>query len=118
MRVRVIRDTEAQREKMALTGKQKRVLRSIGQLLDPVVFIGKEGVTEANVAATEDAFRTRELIKVRAMKNVPAETDELAAQVAEETHSDVAGRVGHTFLLYRPNPALKERIALPPPKGE
>ncbi len=103
---------------MALTGKQKRVLRSIGQLLEPVVHIGKEGVTEANVAATEDAFRTRELIKVRAMKSVSGETDDIAAQVAEETQSEIAGRVGHTFLLYRPNPELKERISLPPKKGE
>jgi len=101
---------------MALTGKQKRVLRSIGQLLEPVVFIGKEGITEASVAATEETFNTRELIKVRALKNVPGETDDVAAELAEATHSDVAGRVGHTFLLYRPNPSLKERIALPPAK--
>ena len=98
---------------MALTGKQKRVLRGIGQLLEPVVHIGKDGVTEANVAATEDAFRTRELIKVRAMKNVPADTDDIAEQVAQATHSEIAGRVGHTFLLYRANPDLPRRITLP-----
>lgn len=102
---------------MVLTGKQKRVLRSIGQLLEPVVHIGKEGVTEANVAATEDAFRTRELLKVRAMKSVPAETDDIAAQLAQQTRSDIAGRVGHTFLLYRPNPELPHRINLPPGAG-
>ena len=101
---------------MALTGKQKRVLRGIGQLREPVVFVGKEGITEASVAATEDAFRTRELIKVRAMKSVGSETDEIADELAAATHSDVAGRVGHTFLLYRPNASLKARIALPPPK--
>ena len=98
---------------MALTGKQKRVLRSIGQLLEAVVHIGKEGVTEANVAATEDAFRTRELIKVRAMKSIATATDDIATQVAEATQSDIAGRVGHTFLLYRPNLELKTRIVLP-----
>ena len=98
---------------MALTSKQKRVLRSIGQRLEPVVHIGKDGVTAANVAATEDAFRTRELIKVRAMQSVSAATDDIASQVAEQTQSEIAGRVGHTFLLYRPNPELQERISLP-----
>lgn len=103
---------------MALTGKQKHVLRGIGQLLDPVVFIGKEGVGAETIGAVEDAFRRRELIKVRVMKNAPEETRETASAVAEATHSDLAGRVGFTFLLYRPNPTLKERITLPPAKSE
>lgn len=103
---------------MPLTGKQKRVLRSRGQLLEAVVFVGKEGVSDAAVAATEDAFRTRELLKVRALPNAPDTADALAAELSARTNSDVAGRVGHTFLIYRPNPELKERIVLPPAKEE
>ena len=99
-----------------LTGKQKRVLRSIGQLLDPVVFIGKEGLA-ASAHAVEQAFSRRELIKVRVLPAAPDTADASAAQLAEATHSDVAGRVGHTFLLYRPNPKVKERIVLPPAKA-
>lgn len=102
---------------MALTGKQKRVLRSIGQLLEPTVFVGKEG-TDSAVQPTEDAFRTHELIKVRVLNTAPENTDATAARLAEQTGSEVAGRVGHTFLLYRPNPELKHRIELPPAKSE
>lgn len=101
---------------MALTGKQKRVLRSKGQLLEPIVHIGKEGIGEESIAATEDAFRRHELIKVRVLKTAPESADVTAAELGAATHSDVAGRVGFTFLLYRPNPALKERIVLPPAK--
>jgi len=99
---------------MALTGKQKRVLRSIGQLLEPIVHIGKEGVSEESIASTEDVFRRRELIKVRALKTAPDNADTTAKALAEATHSDVAGRVGFTYLLYIPNPKLKDRIELPP----
>ncbi len=99
---------------MPLTGKQKRVLRSIGQLLEPVVHIGKEGINAESVANIEDVFRRRELIKVRVLKNAPEDADTTAKQLAEATGSDVAGRVGFTFLIYRPNSALKERIELPP----
>jgi RNA-binding protein len=102
---------------MALTGKQKRVLRSIGQLFEPVVFVGKEGA-ESAVAPTEDAFKTRELIKVRVLNNAPENADITAAALAERTGGEVAGRVGHTFLLYRPNPELKHRIELPAAKEE
>ncbi len=100
---------------MALTGKQKRTLRSLGQLLDPVVHIGKEGL-EGAIPAVEDVFHRRELIKVRVLNTAPADTKTLALALAEATHSDLAGTVGHTFLLYRPNPDLKHRIALPPAK--
>ena len=101
-----------------LIGKQKRVLRGLGQVLDPVVFIGKEGVSEMNIAAVEAAIKRRELIKVRVQQNAPETTDAIAVRLAEATGSDVAGRVGHTFLLYRPNPALRERITLPPGREE
>jgi RNA-binding protein len=103
---------------MALSGKQKHVLRGIGQLLDPLVHVGKEGIREEAIAATEDVFRRRELIKVRVLKTAPEETRAIAAQLAEATHSEVAGRVGFTFLLYRANPQLKHRIELPPAKSD
>jgi len=101
---------------MALTGKQKRVLRGIGQLLEPVIHVGKEGVSEESVSATQDVFRKRELIKVRVLKNAPDDTLTTAAELAQATGSELVGRVGFTFLLYHPNPELRERIALPPAK--
>lgn len=103
---------------MALTGKQKRILRGIGMLLEPIMHIGKEGVSEEAITSTRDAFHRRELIKVRVLKNAPEETKAVAAALAEATDSEVAGKVGFTFLLYRPNPDLKERIELPQARGD
>lgn len=102
---------------MALTGKQKRVLRSIGQLIEAIVHVGKEGVSDDSISATEDAFRRRELIKVRVLKSAPEDTKTTAEQLAQATHCDVAGRVGFTFLLYRANPDVKDRIELPPARA-
>jgi RNA-binding protein len=101
---------------LALTGKQKRVLRGMGMLLDPVVYIGKEGV-EVSIAATEDALRRKELIKVRVQNTAPEGVDDTACTLAAATRSEVAGSVGHTFLLYRRNPDVKFPIELPPGKG-
>jgi RNA-binding protein len=97
---------------MSLTGKQKSMLRGLGMLLEPIVHVGKEGIADA-LGPVEDAFRRREIIKVRVLKTAPATTDEVAAALAAATSSDVAGRVGFTFLLYRHNPLLKESIVLP-----
>ena len=55
--------------KNSLTGKQKRFLRAMGTSMDPVVFIGKEGLTPTVVTAAKDAIKKRELIKVRVLQN-------------------------------------------------
>ena len=54
-----------------LTGKQKRFLRALGTKLEPVVTIGKEGVTPTVVESARDVIAKRELIKVRVLQNAP-----------------------------------------------
>ena len=41
------------------------MLRSMANTLDTILYIGKEGVTEATVKEAYDALEARELIKVR-----------------------------------------------------
>ena len=43
----------------SLTGKQKSFLRSMGMKLEPVVQIGKEGVTPSVVQAAREAIKKR-----------------------------------------------------------
>ncbi len=98
---------------MELTSKQKKHLRSLGQTLEPIMHIGKDGVSEECIAATEETFNRRELIKVRVLKNSPDDTADIAAELAEATNSNMISKVGFTFLLYKPNVTLKEQIKLP-----
>ena len=48
---------------MELTGKQRARLRSMANTLPVVLYIGKEGVTDATVKEAYDALQARELIK-------------------------------------------------------
>ena len=107
---------------MELTGKQKRLLRSLGQSLSPAVHVGKAGIALHTVATVAEALGRLELVKVRlpaCLSGRPAgsRTDRRAAadQLAEATGSACAGVVGRTVLLYRPNPQLDadRRIHLP-----
>ena len=50
---------------MKLNGKQVRFLRGLGHHLQPVVMIGKEELTARVVAATDEALRAHELIKLK-----------------------------------------------------
>lgn len=97
---------------MALTGKQRRFLRSLGHHLDAVVQIGKLGVTGPVVAAADAALAAHELIKVRCGSECPLDRDEVAAALTTAVAAELVQKLGRTLLLYRADPE-RPRIALP-----
>lgn len=96
-----------------LTSKQRSHLRGLAHHLDPVVHVGKEGVSEGVIAAVDEALTARELIKVR----LPGDRDErpgTAEEIAAATDAAIAGMIGRIAILYRPHPEPDQRrIELP-----
>ena len=84
-----------------LTGKQVRHLRGLGHHLKPIVLIGKEEVTEATIAATEEALTFHELIKVKLLDSCFSDRKNVANYLSTETKSQIAQILGKTILLYR-----------------
>ncbi len=95
-----------------LTGKQRRHLRSIGHDLEPVVQVGKNGLTDAVVAAVESAIAEHELVKVRIGTECPDDRSEVAARLGPAVKGEVAQLLGRTVLLYRKRPK-DSKIQLP-----
>lgn len=93
-----------------LDGAQRRYLRSLAHPLKPIVFVGEGGVSPAVLTALDEALGQHELVKVRLRQ--PADKKTTAAHLADETASALCGVVGHTVVLYRPNPE-KPTIELP-----
>jgi RNA-binding protein len=85
-----------------LQGFQKRWLRARAQQLKPVVQVGEGGVTDAVVAALDDALAIHELVKVRLQR--PPDKRAAAEALAERTGAALCGLVGHTVILYRADP--------------
>ena len=96
----------------ALSGTAARYLRGLGHALDPVVQIGKEGVTDGVVKATCAALLTHELIKVRVLGEAPVDRREAAADLAARAEASLAQVLGRTALLYKRHPK-KPKIVLP-----
>ena len=88
---------------MPLDGKSRRKLRALGHHLDPVVLIGHQGVTDAIVAAVDQALHDHELVKVK-INEGPADRHEAAEALAAQTTSEVAQVLGKTLLLFRQRP--------------
>ena len=94
-----------------LTGKQIRHLRRLGHRLQPVVMIGKEGISEALLQAIDEALERHELIKVKLQEGCLIDRREVAEMLAEKSGGSVAQVLGKTILLYREGPDRK--IELP-----
>ena len=84
-----------------LTGKQKRFLRALGSKLDPILQVGKFGVTAPVIAQAEEALEARELFKGRALETSPADAETSAEQLAAATGAEMVQVIGRNFLLYR-----------------
>ncbi len=96
----------------ALTGKQRRHLRSLGHHLEPLVQVGKQGLTESVVAAVDQALADHELVKVRLGTECPDARDDVGARLAPAVKAEVAQALGRTLLVYRRHPTAA-KIHLP-----
>lgn len=96
----------------SLTGKQKSFLRSMGQKLEPVVMIGKEGVTPTVVQSAKDVIKKRELIKVRVLQNCDEVPEDAITVLAERVDCNLVQLIGRNGLLFKRN-WDKPKIELP-----
>lgn len=90
----------------SLANAQKKILRSHGHGLRPIVQIGKEGLSPTLIASTAAALKSHELIKVKVGKNAPLACQEAGTELARLSEALLLARIGRVFLLYRPNPEL------------
>jgi RNA-binding protein len=84
-----------------LNGKQRRFLRGLGHHLEPVVQVGKDGLSEGLVAALDAALQTHELIKVKLGEAAGADRRAIAAALAEACAGELVQVLGRTVLIYR-----------------
>jgi len=86
-----------------LTNPEIRKLKAEAQHLEPVVYVGKSGLTPAVLQSVEQALRARELIKIR-FDHDRDERDMLAGKVAGSTGAALIMQVGKVAVYYRPKP--------------
>jgi RNA-binding protein len=92
-----------------ITPKQRAHLKALAHHLKPVVFVGKEGITEQTVRSLEEAFNTRELLKAKILEAAPMSAREGGEALAERIDGAVAVQaIGRVAVLYRPDPEKPE----------
>ena len=84
-----------------ITTKQRATLRALANTLDPVMHIGKEGLTENSFKELDNLFEARELFKITVLKNCDYTTRELAQQIQEKTNCEIVQCIGLKIVVYK-----------------
>jgi RNA-binding protein len=100
-------------EVLSMTSKQRAYLKSLAMNIDPILQLGKNGLTPENTASVAEALEARELIKISVLQNCLEDPKEMAQTLAERTHSQVVQVIGKKIVLYKEGKKEKKKIFLP-----
>lgn len=95
-----------------MTSKQRAYLKGLASTISPSFQVGKSSLTPEFTAAIDEAFNTKELLKIAVLKNCLDDPNEIAQMIAERTHSQVVQVIGRKIILYKPD-KKKPKIVLP-----
>lgn len=97
-----------------LTDAQSLHLRRLGHAIKPLIQIGAAGLTDAVLAAIDEALTDHELVKVRLGGGDREQRRERVERIVATTGASEVQSVGHVVTLFRRSPVEKKRrIALP-----
>jgi RNA-binding protein len=82
----------------------RRRLRGVAHGLDPIVQVGKDGVTPGIIKQLARALTDHELVKVRIGTECPDSRFEVAERLAAEPGVNVVQILGRTVAVYKRHP--------------
>ncbi len=84
-----------------ITTKQRAFLRGLGNALDPVAQVGKEGLSENLITSIDLLLEARELVKIRVLKNCELSARMVAEELSRSLKADVVQVIGTIVILYK-----------------
>ncbi len=96
---------------MALKGKERSYLKSLANSLEPVLIMGKNGLTDNVIKQLDDALEARELIKIKCLDNSGLDANEVASEVVKLLKAEFVQSIGSKFTIYRK--AKEPKINIP-----
>ncbi|WP_127848722.1 YhbY family RNA-binding protein [Lacticaseibacillus hulanensis] len=85
-----------------LTGKQKRLLRSIAMTQKALINFGKNGLSDTFVRGVADALEAREMVKISLLPSAEETAKEVGAYLEDAIPGlEVAQTIGHSLVVYK-----------------
>jgi RNA-binding protein len=81
----------------------KKELKSKAMLLEPIINIGKGGLTDSVIEEIKVQLKRKKLIKVKFLKSALIKKDkkELAQELVDKTNAQLIHKVGFVVILYK-----------------
>lgn len=95
-----------------LTGKQRSYLKSLAHKMDPIIQVGKNGVTENFINQIDQLLETRELIKIKNLENSMITNRNVFDSISEILKIEFVQSIGSKLVIYRESEENK-KIKLP-----
>ena len=100
----------------SLTARQRSYLHSQAHYLEPIVLIGKNGISDGTIEAVNKAREALELIKIK-FRSFKENKQSISNEIAAADNCHVVCMIGHTVILFRQNSdPEKQNIRLPSKK--
>lgn len=96
-----------------LTPARRRSLRARAHKLDPVMYIGKSGLTTAVIAEIDRSLRAHELIKVRVNGAGRDDREAMLEEICGKAGAQPVQHIGKILVLFRENPEPSPRLKKP-----
>lgn len=84
-----------------ISTKDRAFLRSLAQKQEPLVLIGKGGISEAVLESISILLDKRELIKIRLLQNSGLDSKSASKQICENLGADGVQCIGNVLVVYR-----------------
>ena len=93
-----------------MTSKQRAMLRAMANEYQPIIYIGKEGVTEALIQDADAALEARELVKGSIGRNAEVDLRTAVTELCQALQAEPVQVIGRKFVIFRPskkNPSIQ-----------
>tara|TARA_R110002073_G_scaffold195786_3_gene354830 strand:- start:1076 stop:1429 length:354 start_codon:yes stop_codon:yes gene_type:complete len=93
-----------------LSATHRRKLVALAHSLNPVIIIGKFGLSASVIDELDRGLLSHELIKVKVLIDDRTARETLLAEICQQLNAAPVKHLGKILIIYRPNPEDAEKI--------
>ena len=101
---------------LTLTSKRRRELKALAHALNPVVIIGKIGLSDSIIIELERGLSSHELIKIKIQIDDREIRKELFEKICQQLDAAPVQQIGKILVIYRPKPDVTDKLPVIPNK--
>ena len=84
-----------------ISTKDRAKLRGLAQKLEPIVLVGKAGLTDEVLSSIDGVLSKREIVKIKLLQNCDLTTNEVMTEVCQKLSAEPVQQIGKVVVAYR-----------------